>query len=143
MLAALLAALTLTVPGSGVEPAPVSLPSPEKPPPFREGLPRPGQATPIPQKRFFGLGIGFQSRGGTQGIALEQVVAGSPADRAGFLPGTVIVEIEGQSTLGRSGEDCTHMVREAGGKVLLKYYDPLTFKLRTRTLEKDWFILPN
>src|SRR5258707_156530 len=139
MLAALLAALTLVVPGSGGEPMPVSLPAADSPPPFRDGLPHTGQPTPTPQKRFFGLGIGFQAHGGTQGIALEQVVAGSPADRAGFAPGTVIVEIEGQSTLGRSGEDCTHMVREAAGKVSLKYYDPLTFKFRTRTLDKDWF----
>ena len=84
----------------------------------------------------------FQSRGGAQGIALDQVVAGSPADRAGFVSGIVIVEIAGQSTLGRTSEDCTMMVREAGAKVALKYYDPLTFKLRTRIVEKDWFPLP-
>ena len=35
------------------------------------------------------------------------------------------------------------MVREAGNAVTIKYYDPATLKLRTRTLEKDWFPLPN
>jgi C-terminal processing protease CtpA/Prc len=140
VLAALLAALTLAAPESGV--VPVSLPSPDKPPNFREGLSHSSLPTPPPRKRFFGLGIMFQNRGGAQGIALDQVVAGSPADRAGFVSGIVIVEIAGQSTLGRTAEDCTMMVREAGGKVSLKYYDPLTFKLRTRVLEKDWFPLP-
>ena len=140
VLAALLAALTLAAPDSGV--VPVSLPSPDKSPDFRNGLPHSSLPTPVPRKRFFGLGIMFQSRGGAQGIALDQVVAGSPADRAGFVSGIVIVEIAGQSTLGRTAEDCTMMVREAGGKVALKYYDPLTFKLRTRVVEKDWFPLP-
>jgi len=34
-------------------------------------------------------------------------------------------------------------VQEAGGTVSIKYYDPLTYKLRTRTVDKDWFPLPN
>jgi len=141
MFAALLAVLTLSSPDSGVLPVPVSLP--DKAPILHEGLPRSGEATPAPKKRVFVIGVAFQSRGGSQGIALEQVVLGSPADRAGFTVGTIIVEIEGQSTLGRSAEDCTRMVREAGGTVSLKYYDPLTFKLRTRTLQKDWITPPN
>jgi len=141
MFAALLAALTLAVPDFRA--VPVSLPAADKPPDLREGMPRSAQSTPPARKRFFGLGIVFQNRGGAQGITLDQVVAGSPADRAGFVPGMVIVEIGGQSTLGRTAEDCTMMVREGGGKVAVKYYDPLTFKLRTRILEKDWFPLPN
>ncbi len=70
------------------------------------------------------------------------MVEDSPADRAGFTAGMVIAEIEGKSTAGRSGEDCTHMVQEAGAVVSLKYYDPLTFKLRTRTVEKGWLVPP-
>jgi predicted metalloprotease with PDZ domain len=143
MFAALLAALTLAAPDSGADARLVSLPSTNQPPAFRDGLPRTTQPTPVPRKRFFGLGVAFQNRGGAQGIALDQVISGSPADRAGFAAGMVIVEIEGQSTLGRSGEDCTRMVRDAAGAVTIKYYDPLTFKLRTRSLNKDWFFLPN
>jgi len=143
MFVALLAALAFSVPGSAEQLVPVSLPSKDKAPTIRETPPRGGEATPAPRKRFFGLGIAFQNRGGTQGIALDQVVPGSPADHAGFSVGMIIVEIEGQSTLGRTGEDCTRMVHEAEGTVSLKYYDPLTFKLRTRTLSKDWFPLPN
>jgi len=143
MLVALLAVFSFAIAEPGPAPLPVSLPSPDKRPPFREGLSPAAPPAPIPQKRFYGVGIGFQAHGGTQGIALEQVVADSPADRAGFVAGLVIVEIDGHSTLGRSGEDCTHMVREAGDKVTLRYYDPVTFKIRTRTLEKEWFLLPN
>ena len=141
--AALLAALTLAAPDSDPNTVTVSLPARDKASDFRGGMPRTPPATPAPRKRFFGLGVAFQNRGGTQGIALDQVIADSPADRAGFVVGLVIVEIEGQSTLGRTAEDCTMMVRQAGDKVSLKYYDPLTFKLRTRVLEKDWFALPN
>ena len=107
------------------------------------GLPPPGAATPASRRRFFGLGIRFQDRGGAQGIALYQVVADSPADHAGFVVGLVIVEIDGQSTLGRTGEDCTRMVLDAGATVSLKFYDPVTFKLRTKVLEKEWFLVPN
>ena len=127
--------------GGGV--VPVKLPGRDQSPVFRDGLPRTGDATPAPRKKFFGLGVGFQTRANAQGIALEQVVAGSPADRAGFSAGTVIAEINGESTAGRSGEECTRMVREARNAVTLKYYDPATLKLRTRTLDKEWMVLPN
>lgn len=142
MFAALLAALTLAPSESSARMTPVSLPSNDRPPIVRDGAARLPEATP-PRKRFFGLGIRFQSRGGTQGISLEQVVASSPAERAGFTVGTIIAEIEGKSTAGRTGEDCTRFVQEAGGAVTIKYYDPLTYKLRTRVVEKDWFPLPN
>jgi len=144
MFAALLAALTLATPDSDTWIVPASLPSNVTPPAIRNTTPRTGgEATPAPRKRVFVLGIRFQNRGGTQGIALEQVVEGSTADRAGFTAGMVIAEIEGKSTAGRSGEDCTRMVQEAGAVVSLKYYDPLTFKLRTRTVEKSWIVPPS
>lgn len=142
MFAALLAALTLAMPDPGSGIVPVNLPSSDQPPIVRPNPPRAGDATPPPRKRVFVLGIRFQSRGGSQGIALEQVVEGSPADRAGFTVGMVITEIDGRSTAGRSAEDCTRMVQEAGATVPLKYYDPLTFKLRARTVEKEWIPVP-
>lgn len=143
MFSAILAALTAATPDAAARPIPVKLPPRDQSPIFQGGLPRTGTATPAPaKKRFFGLGIGFMTRGGALGIALEQVVPASPADRAGLTATTVIAEINGESTLGRSGEDCTRMVRESGNAVTLKYYDPATLKLRTRVLEKDWFPLP-
>lgn len=143
MLAAVIALLTFGTPDHGGQAVPVKLPGKDESPIYRDGLPRNGEATPAPRKKFFGLGVGFQTRANAQGIALDQVVTGSPADRAGLAPGTVIAEINGESTLGRSGEECTRMVREAGNTVTVKFYDPATLKLRTRTLEKEWFLLPN
>lgn len=146
MLLSSIGALFLIVPPpfSGAEmetaPGPVKLPSAERTP----QLPRAGEATPGPAKgRFFGVGIGFQTRGGAHGIALDQVIADSPAERAGLRAGMVITEINGVSASGRSGEECTRLVREAGAGVTLKYFDPATLKVRTRTLEKEWFALPN
>ena len=144
MLSLLIAILTLHVPGSDIAPEPVRLPSAEKSPLFRGGLPARGaEATPAPKRRFFGIGVGFQRSGSAQGIVLDQVVVASPAERAGLTAGTVIVEIIGESTVGRSGDDCTRMVRDGGNTVVIKYYDPVTLKPRTRTLEKEWFPLPN
>jgi len=144
MFAALLAVFALATPGSDSPIVPASLPSSDTPPaihnpPMHTG----GEATPTPRKRVYVLGIRFQERGGAQGIALQQVVEDSPADRAGFAVGMVITEIEGKSTAGRSGEDCTRIVQEAGAAVAIKYYDPLTFKLRTRTVEKGWIVPPS
>lgn len=150
LLSALIAVLALPAdegcPADGTpDPLPhlVRLPSSEKSPLFRGGLPQAGEATPAPKRRFFGIGVGFQRSGNAQGIALEQVVPASPAERAGLAAGTVIVEINGESTIGRSGDDCTRMVRDGGSSVVIKYYDPITLKPRTRTLEKEWFPLPN
>jgi S1-C subfamily serine protease len=143
MFPALLAALTLAAPAADARIVPVKLPARDQSPVFRE-LPGTGAATPAPVKqRFFGIGIGFQDRGSAQGVPVSRVVAGSPADRAGLTVGTVIAEIEGTSTVGRSEVDCIRLVKEAGDKVTLKYYDPATLKLRTRMLEKDWFVVPN
>lgn len=142
MFAALLAAFTLAVPDPGAGIVPVSLPANDKPPIVRGTPPRVPMATPPPRKPVFVLGIRFQARGGAQGIALDEVVAGSPADHAGFVVGMIITEIDGKSTAGHSSEDCIRMVQEAGNTVALKYYDPLTFKLRARTVQKDWVVPP-
>jgi len=141
MFAALLAAFTLAVPHPADGIMRVSLPSSDQPPIVRPS-PRPGIATPSPRKPVFVLGIIFQDRGGAQGIALKVVVPGSPADRAGFVVGMILSEIDGKSTAGRSGEDCTHMVQEAGNTVAVKYYDPVTFKPRSRSVQKEWIVPP-
>jgi len=141
---AILAALHAFVALDGdARPLPVKLPGKDESPIFGGGLPRAGESTPAPRKRFFGLGVVFQSRPIAQGVIIDQVVAGSPADRVGLVAGTVIAEINGESTLGRSGEECTRMVREAGNTLTVKYYDPATLKLRTRTVDKDWFLVPS
>jgi S1-C subfamily serine protease len=143
MFAAVLALLLISAPDRDAQAIPVKLPGKDESPIFREGLPGAGKTTPAPKRKMFGLGVGFLDRANAQGIPLDQVVPGSPAERAGLAPGTVIAEINGDSTLGRNREECTRMIRESGNKVTLKYYDPVTLKLRTRTIEKDWFFIPN
>lgn len=144
MLFVLLTALVLAVPDDSPRAVLVKLPGRDQSPILRDGTTRRDDAAAaLVKRRFFGLGIGFATRGDARGIVLEQVVAASPAERAGLGAGTVIAEINGESTLGRSGEDCTRMVRESGNVVAIKYFDPATLKLRERTLEKAWFLLPN
>jgi S1-C subfamily serine protease len=144
MFFALLASLVLAGSDDAPRAVVVKLPSQDRSPILRDGSPRRDDAAAaVVKRRFFGLGIGFATRGDARGIALDQVVPASPAERAGLGAGTVIAEINGESTLGRSGEDCTRMVRESGNVVAIKYFDPATLKLRERTLEKAWFLLPN
>ncbi len=138
------ALLLLSTAEADIRPIPVRLPPSDRNPALHEGLPNVGSTPTDPiQKRFFGLGIGFETRGTSQGIGLERVVSGSPAERAGIVAGTVVAEINGVSTMGRSAEECTRLVRDSGSRVVLRFYDPATLKLRTRTLEKDWFVVPN
>ena len=141
MFVALLAAFTLAVPDPVDGIVPVSLPSSDQPP-IVHNPPRTVAPTPPPRKPVFVLGIRFQARGGAQGIALDEVVADSPADRAGFVVGMIVTEIDGKSTAGHSSEDCIRMVQEAGNAVPLKYLDPLTFKPRARVVQKDWVVPP-
>ena len=139
MFAALLAVLTLATPGSESRIVLASLPSSDTPPAIHNPAPRTGgEATPAPPKRVFVLGIRFQNRGGAQGIALERVVEGSPADRAGFTVGMVIAEIEGKSTARPQPVKIARAsVQEAGTPSSLSNTTTrLTFKLRTRTVRK-------
>lgn len=122
-----------------------SLPGDEKLPVWRGDPPRGGrEPAALPARRhLFGIGIGFERSGNAQGVALSQVLAGSPAERAGLTAGIVIAEINGVSIVGRAGDDCAQAVRDAPGKVTLKFFDPTTLKLRTLTLEKELLVLPN
>lgn len=112
-------------------------------PPWREEPPKPGVPLPVaPQKqRFFGIGIGFEQSGTLAGVPLKLVLPGSPAARAGLVAGCFIAEINGQTTVGRVGEDCARIIQEAPGPIRIKYLDP-ALKERTLTLEKEWLVLP-
>lgn len=104
------------------------------------------RATPPPaiaarKQRIFAVGVGFEKSGTLAGVALSVVVPGSPASRAGLVPGCVIAEINGESTMGRAGDDCARLIREAFGPVRLKYLDP-ALKEKILTLEKEWIALP-
>jgi C-terminal processing protease CtpA/Prc len=98
----------------------------------------------LPARRWiFGIGVGFEPAGTPLGTPLSQVLAGSPADRAGIVPGAIVAEINGVSTVGRTGDACVQMVREAGASVRLKLYDPATLVPRTLTVKKESIALPN
>lgn len=122
---------------------PARTPKNERQPPWREDQVRPGIPLPVvPQKqRIFGIGVGFEKSGTLAGVPLNIVLPGSPADRAGLVSGCVIVEINGESTVGRPGDDCARIIREALGTVRIKYLDP-AMKEKTLTLEKEWIAIP-
>lgn len=106
-----------------------------------------GSRTPLPlptvvkPARIFGIGVGFEKTGILAGVPLTVVLPGSPAERAGLVPGCVIVEINGHATVGRRGEDCANIIREALGIVRLKYLDA-GMKERVLNLDKEWIDLP-
>jgi hypothetical protein len=112
-------------------------------PPWREETPKPGVPLPVaPQRQgFFGIGVGFERSGTLAGVPLKLVLPGSPAARAGLVAGCFIAEINGQTTVGRIGEDCARIIQEALGTIRIKYLDP-AMKERTLTLEKEWLVLP-
>lgn len=122
---------------------PARPPKIDPPPPWREEPVRPGAPLPVPpqKQRIFGIGVGFEKSGTLAGVPLNIVLPGSPAARAGLVAGCVIAEINGESTVGRAGDDCARLIREALGTVRIKYLDP-ALKERTLTLEKEWIVLP-
>jgi hypothetical protein len=136
----LLALLALVSEASAI---PARTPKNDAQPPWREDQVRPGIPLPItPQRqRIFGIGVGFEKSGTLAGVPLNIVLAGSPAARAGLTAGCVIVEINGESTVGRPGDDCARIIREALSSVRIKYLDP-ALKEKTLTLEKEWIAIP-
>jgi hypothetical protein len=112
-------------------------------PPWREEPAKPGAPLPVvPQRqRFFGIGVGFEKSGTLAGVPLRLVLPGSPAGRAGLAAGCIIAEINGESTVGRPGDDCARIIQEALGTIRIKYLDP-ALKEKTLTLEKEWLVLP-
>jgi hypothetical protein len=122
---------------------PARPPKNDQRPPWREEPPKPGVPLPVapPKQRIFGIGVGFDTSGTLAGVALKVVLPGSPAARAGLVVGCVIAEINGESTIGRPGDDCARIIREALGTVRIKYLDP-ALKEKTLILEKEWIVLP-
>ena len=120
-----------------------SLPGRIRLPVMRDGAPQPdrGPATPAP-RRIFGIGVAFDHIGNAQGVPLSMILPRSPAERAGLRVGTVIAEINGEATAGRTGDACAQIIRDAPGTILLKFYDPATLKLRSLTLEKESLAFP-
>jgi serine protease Do len=60
--------------------------------------------------RGFGSHIGVSIREADEGVVIEQVRSGSPADRAGFRSGDIVIEFDGEAV--RSARQFTRVVEE-------------------------------
>ena len=120
-----------------------SVPEAPKLPTMRATPPPPiSTLRPSLQKRLiFGVGVGFEKTGAAQGAVISTLLPDSPASRGGLAVGCVVTEINGELTVGRAGDDCARMIRDAFGPVRLKYLDP-ALKEKTLTLDKAWLALP-
>ncbi len=65
------------------------------------------------------VGIGINSFPIPDGLEIQRVVKGAPAEKAGIQPGDVIIEVEGKKPIGQSG-----IPGEEGTKVKLKVRKP-------------------
>ncbi len=120
-----------------------SVPESPKLPAMRGTPPPPITALrpPLQKRLIFGVGVGFEKTGAAQGAVISTLLPDSPASRGGLAVGCVVTEINGELTVGRAGDDCARMIRDAFGPVRLKYLDP-ALKEKTLTLDKAWLALP-
>ncbi|HEV7869206.1 MAG TPA: PDZ domain-containing protein [Chthoniobacteraceae bacterium] len=120
-----------------------SLPKRKHVPPLREAPANGAEAAPpaVRQRMFLGIGVGFEKTGTLQGVPLTIVLPDSPAARAGLVSGCIIAEINGDSTVGRTGDGCAQLIRDALGAVTVRYLDP-ALKPRTVTIDKEWIVVP-
>ena len=91
---------------------------------------------------ILGIGVGFDRLAGPQGMAIWRVLPDSPADNANLVIGSVITEINGVSTIGKTGEDCAKIIQNAHGIIRIKVLDP-DAKERSLPIRKGWIALIN
>ncbi len=69
---------------------------------------------------YVGIGITITAREDGAGVDIQEVTPGSSAQEAGILPGDIIIEAEGQSTVGMTTDQLKAIVRgEVGTQVSL------------------------
>ena len=69
---------------------------------------------------YVGIGVTVDSVSRTEGLLVQSVAAGGPADKAGVLPGDVITAVDGVSLAGDARQRGTDLVRgEEGTQVTL------------------------
>lgn len=60
-------------------------------------------------RNFVGIGVSYFDNNGT--FIIERVFIGSPAEKAGVLPGDIIKTVDGESTVGLTSDDLVDRVR--------------------------------
>ena len=67
-------------------------------------------------RNFVGIGVSYFDNNGT--FIIERVFIGSPAEKAGVLPGDIIKNVDGVSTVGLTSDDLVDRVRGAENSVV-------------------------
>ena len=82
---------------------------------------------------FEGIGVSVESRNGV--IVIVSPIDGTPAQKAGLLPGDMILKVDGKDVTGAAVEDLVSLVRgPAGTSVTLTIFSPSTNLQREVTL---------
>ncbi|MCA9125773.1 MAG: S41 family peptidase [Planctomycetales bacterium] len=68
------------------------------------------------EQQFGGIGVQIEGPPSVPQLTVVAPIPGTPAFRAGMEPGDVVTHVEGQSTLGLSAVDATHLMRGPVGK---------------------------
>lgn len=89
-------------------------------------------------------GIGAQIGLREEQLIIETPIDGTPANKAGLLPGDEIVTIDGESTIGLSVEEAVTKIRgEKGTEVKLEIARKGQDGLKTVTITRDVIDIPN
>ena len=92
--------------------------------------------------RFSGVGLSVVPV--KRGLRAVQVFRGSPADRAGIVPGDTIVSVDGESIAGQSSGEATSKIKgPEGTEVTLGVRDGKTGEVRQLRLTRAEVALPN
>jgi carboxyl-terminal processing protease len=92
--------------------------------------------------RFSGVGLSVVPV--KRGLRAVQVFEGSPADRAGIVPGDTIVAVDGDSIAGESSSEATSKIKgPEGTEVTLAVRDGESGELRRLRLTRAEVALPN
>jgi carboxyl-terminal processing protease len=91
--------------------------------------------------RFSGIGLSVSEVG--QGLKVERVFPGSPAQKAGVEPGDLIVSVEGKSIAGQSSDVTTEKIKgPEGTEVTIGVQGSKGGKPRELTIERAQISLP-
>ncbi len=91
---------------------------------------------------YQGIGVEITKEYNTGYILIMDVFEESPADKAGLMPGDLITEIDGESTISKSAEEVSSSIKESLGKdVKIKYLR--NDKEKTTTITVNNVIIPS